>query len=212
MEYIDGINYSYLYTNQLLKISDIDKLINVLNSIHASNIVKSDSVSIYSNYSDKLIKRYEQNVDLYKSYGIDDMRYNFIDFFNQYQKNNLAVYSVIHGDAVFTNILQTKTGIKFIDMRGKQGDVNTIYGDRFYDYAKIYQSLMGYDYILNGIEMDYSYTNELKNYFESTLVKEQLKNIKFITASLLYTLLPLHEHDENKFRKYIKIINELQNN
>ena len=33
-------------------------------------------------------------------------------------------------------------------MRGKVGDKLTIYGDWLYDWAKIYQSIIGYDEIL----------------------------------------------------------------
>jgi hypothetical protein len=36
-------------------------------------------------------------------------------------------------------------------MRGKIGDTLTIYGDAFYDWAKLYQSLIGYDKILDLI-------------------------------------------------------------
>lgn len=56
----------------------------------------------------------------------------------------------MHGDPVFTNVLINSQGkLKFIDMRGALGDGNiTIKGDVFYDYGKVYQSLLGYDLIL----------------------------------------------------------------
>jgi len=212
MEYIEGINYSYLYTNELLKFSDIDKLNISLSKIHSCKNDDIQKIDIYKNYNDKIIKRYKENTELYKKYQIDEFRFAFIQFFNHYEKNKLGIPSVIHGDTVFTNILQTKTGIKFIDMRGKQGNINTIYGDKFYDYAKIYQSIIGYDFILNNIEINYSYVNSLKNYFESLFTKEELTIIKWITSSLLYTLLPLHDEEEEKFIKYIKVMYELQNN
>ena len=141
----------------------------------------------------------------------DELRYKLIDFLTHYEKNKLAVPAVIHGDTVFTNILQTKTGIKFIDMRGKQGNTCTIYGDKFYDYAKIYQSLIGYDYILNSIDIKYSYTSKFKSHFESLFTKKELKNIKIITCSLLYTMLPLHDVNTDKFKKYIELMYELIN-
>lgn len=51
-----------------------------------------------------------------------------------------------------TNILINKLGkIKFIDMCGKIGDTLNIYGVVFYDWAKLYQSLIGYDKILDLI-------------------------------------------------------------
>jgi hypothetical protein len=78
-----------------------------------------------------------------------------------------------------------------------------------YEYAKIYQSLIGYDYILNNIEINHLYTEKLKQHFESYLTPGELNDIKVITASLLFTLLPLHDEDKDKFDKYIKLINTL---
>ena len=39
--------------------------------------------------------------------------------------------------------------------------------------------------------------------------KEVLEKIKLITASLLISMLPLHDDDEVKFNKYIKLIHDL---
>jgi hypothetical protein len=39
--------------------------------------------------------------------------------------------------------------------------------------------------------------------------KEVLEKIKLITASLLISMLPLHDDDETKFNKYIKLIKGL---
>ena len=57
-----------------------------------------------------------------------------------------------------TNILINKYDkIKFIDMRGKQGKECTIYGDWLYDWAKLYQSLIGYDKILQDKNISLEY-------------------------------------------------------
>ena len=42
-------------------------------------------------------------------------------------------------------------------MRGKVGDKLTIYGDWLYDWAKIYQSIIGYDEILLSTIIDTNY-------------------------------------------------------
>jgi hypothetical protein len=88
------------------------------------------------------------------------------------------------------------------------GDELTLFGDMNYDYAKIYQSIIGYDFILNGIEMDNVYMKPFKDKFEH-IFKHELPVIKIITASLLFTMLPLHEEDEVKFKKYFQLINNL---
>ena len=57
--------------------------------------------------------------------------------------------NVIHGDPVFSNVLLDAEGrIYLLDMRGEVGSTLTLQGDLTYDLSKVYQSLLGYDYIL----------------------------------------------------------------
>ena len=92
-------------------------------------------------------------------------------------------------------------------MRGTLGSHQTIYGDKMYDYAKIYQSLCGYDEILSDKYVVESYRQRIKKYFESKFNEEELNNIKLITASLLFSLIPLH--DNNKCSQYFELSKEL---
>jgi hypothetical protein len=112
---------------------------------------------------------------------------------------------------VFTNVFQTKTEIKFIDMRGRLGEELSIYGDIYYDFSKVYQSLLGYDFIINDVELDNVYCDKLIKHFESRFLFEELNNIKLITASLFFTLIPLHSYSEERINKYFKIIKNLLN-
>jgi len=209
LERIDGVSYSYLYTNKQLTPNHIYKLINALSNIHS--FAYPSPVNIYSNYSRKIRQRLTKYPELYIKYSIVDLSMNIIYSLQEYEEKQEGVSGTIHGDPVFTNVFETPTGLKFIDMRGKQGDEVTLYGDVYYDFAKIYQSLIGYDNILNGIEIDGAYRSELVTYFESMINKEVLVKIKLITASLLISMLPLHEDDETKFNKYIKLIHDLTN-
>lgn len=85
-------------------------------------------------------------------------------------------------------------------MRGKIGQKLSIYGDWLYDWAKLYQSLIGYDKILLDKTINNSYENEMilffEEYFISLFSKEDLKNLKIITKSLLFSLIPLHNNDK----------------
>ena len=204
LERINGISYSYLYTNKQLTQKHLLSLIDTIGCIHSSKQISK--VDIYVNYSKKLRQRITEYSELYVKYGIVDLLNKIIHALQDYEDNKEGTVGIIHGDPVFTNVFDTPTGIKLIDMRGKQGDEVTLYGDIYYDFAKIYQSLIGYDNILNGIEIDDAYRNELVTYFESMFSKEVLDKIKLITASLLISMLPLHEDDEAKFIKYIKLI------
>jgi hypothetical protein len=87
-----------------------------------------------------------------------------------------------------------------------------LYGDIFYDYAKIYQSLIGYDEVLHNVIVEEVYKKEMIVFYEKYIVdkfgEERLEWIKVITSSLLFTLLPLHE-DENKNKKYFELIKRI---
>lgn len=207
LERIDGVSYSYLYTNKQLTQKHLFSLVSALNNIHSFSY--PSPVNIYSNYSKKIRQRFVENKELYIKYGIVNLFLKITYSLQEYEEKQEGISGIIHGDPVFTNVFETPTGIKFIDMRGKQGDEVTLYGDVYYDFAKIYQSLIGYDNILNGIEIDDVYRSELVTYFESMINKEVLKKIKLITASLLISMLPLHDNDETKFNKYIKLIEGL---
>jgi len=207
LERIDGVSYSYLYTNKQLTQKHLFSLIDALSNIHSFDC--PSSINIYSNYSKKLRQRITEYPELYIKYGIVDLLMKIIYSLQEYEEKNKGVSGIIHGDPVFTNVFETPTGVKLIDMRGKQGDEVTLYGDIYYDFAKIYQSLIGYDNILNGIEIDDAYRSELVNYFESMISREEIEKIKLITTSLLISMLPLHDDDETKFNKYIKLIHDI---
>ena len=93
-------------------------------------------------------------------------------------------------------------------MRGKLDNVLTIYGDIVYDYAKVYQSLLGYDEILLDKIVSNEYRKKLINIFidfiKENLGEKYINIIKMITKSLLLTLLPLHNN--NKCIKFYNLI------
>ena len=207
MENIEGVSFSYLYTNKLLKVEQLTSLMIQLQMLHNYQTKVDKYPKVYADYVQKLRDRYNGNRELYNKYIHAESIFKKLDAL-LYDYDG-ALYSVIHGDPVFTNVLQTEQGLKFIDMKGKIGDELTIIGDTYYDLAKVYQSILGYDFILNDIELDNVYISEFKTAFESLFNKEGLRNLKIITASLFFTLMPLHTEDQDKFAKYFKIINTL---
>ena len=208
LENIDGVTYSYLYTHKELTVSDLYILLRSLTSVY--ELKSNDDINIYSNYFYKLSNRYYANKRIYKDIPNSKELFTTISQrLKDYEDNNLGKQCIIHGDLVFTNIIKTKNSLKFIDMRGKIGDVLSIEGDIYYDYAKIYQSIIGYDYILNDIEMDNVYMNQFLTEFESHFTVSELNYIKLITASLLFSLIPLHSDTPEKFNTYFTLIKTL---
>jgi capsule biosynthesis phosphatase len=210
IEKINGTVMSIMYSHKEFTLKHLNMLFESLNNIHSVNIVDENNINIYENYSSKLMNRYENyNYSRFKNSKLiyDKILKNL----NEYEMYQKGFKSVIHGDFVFSNILLVDKSIKLIDMRGKVGNKLTIFGDKFYDYAKLYQSLIGYDFILNNKSISFSYIDTYIKSFESNFVsmygEEQLKYLKCLTASLLFTLIPLH--NDHKCEDYYNLINYL---
>jgi capsule biosynthesis phosphatase len=215
MEKINGISISHLYLHDELKEDTLYHILGSIKRLHTSidskKIKENIEKKIYKNYLEKLESRYN-NFDYSKIDNHKEIYNKLISFFNEYKKNNMAKIGFIHGDPVFTNILLNQFNkLKFIDMRGILLDEVSMYGDIFYDYAKIYQSLLGYDEkILNKMVNKY-YKQKLINYFEEYIInefdKKTLENIKIVSFSLIFTLLPLH-HQEIHFYRLLDLLKD----
>jgi aminoglycoside phosphotransferase len=191
-------------------------LIHVMNSIKRIQNVKIidksiiNDINIYANYASKLKDRYESyDYSRFKNHK-EVFNYLFNEL-NNYESNGNGNLAVIHGDTVMTNILVNNFGkIKFIDMRGKLGDKLTCYGDFLYDWAKLYQSLIGYDKILINKNISHTYESNMikcfKKYFIELYSEKHFDFLKTIVKSLLFTLIPLH-NNELCFEYYNLIFN-----
>lgn len=188
LERIDGPTLSKMLTIDSLNESHVEELFNSLRLIHET-IVEDDGVDISQNYVKKLESRYfafevkdKQTKMLY-----DEIR----EFLESYENSGLMQRSNIHGDPVFTNAIVDKNNrIRLIDMRGIQGDAFTLTGDINYDYAKIYQSLVGYDFVIRDLMIPNQRLLQLRKKFIQ-LCKTDERTIAGITASLLFTCVPL---------------------
>lgn len=204
VEKILGINASNLYLGELLTVDTLKHIMNSLKRIQDLDIIDSN-INIYGNYINKIKQRYLE-FD-YSKYENSNEIYNYlINQLTLYEKNKLGKCVVIHGDPVLTNIIiNNYEKIKFIDMRGKINNELTIFGDYLYDWAKLYQSFIGYDKILLDkiINQDYEklMLKEFENYFIELYSEDEFNNLKLITKSLLFSLIPLH-HNELCYQYY----------
>lgn len=212
MEKINGIPFSRLLISEDLTTEHLKHIMNSIERIHNTPYTDSDSINIYQNYCQKLCERYKSyNYSRYvKSEEVYSILYQKL---KEYETNDLGQKCIIHGDTVLTNILINQFGkIKFIDMRGKVGNNITLFGDRFYDWAKLFQSLVGYDEILENKQISQSYKNHLITYFEDRFVKSYGSHmwhyLRYITASLLFTLIPIHDNDKctNYYQLVLKLV------
>lgn len=210
IEKINGLTVSTLYISELLTIENLKHIMNTVKRVQSTNISNVDNdINIYKNYLNKLERRYN-NYD-YSKFDNSSKIYDELNMkLKKYEEEDKGRKVMIHGDTVFTNIIINEhEKIKLIDMRGKQGNKLTLLGDWLYDWAKLYQSLIGYDKILNDKEMNGDYEKRMLTFFETYFIElygvESYHNLKIIAKSLLFTLLPLH--DNEKCFKYYNLIN-----
>ena len=193
MDTINGLKLSYLLVNNLLTKEDLTILFKKLNFIHNSKILKDHiKINIYDNYSKKFNTR-TKNLIKYKKKYLDKIS----EYLKNYENFNKGKIGVIHGDPVLSNIIKKNNNdLIFIDPRGSLGKNFTIFGDINYDFAKIYQSLTGYENIILEKKMDQNYLNDLKSHFENLMInKNQIDNVetlRYLTSSLYFTLINFH--------------------
>lgn len=216
MEKINGIPFSRLLLSEDLTLEHLKHIMNSINRIHNVSIPPEETnIDIYQNYYHKLEERYH-NYN-YGHFSDSDKIYQLLQTkLIEYQNKNMAKLSIVHGDTVLTNILINQFGkIKFIDMRGKLGKKLTICGDKFYDWAKLYQSLLGYDEILEGKIVSQNYKKKLLDYFENRFMNDfgndYFYYLKYLTAGLFFSLIPLHHNDKcsKYYQLLLKIIYEM---
>lgn len=215
LEYINGIPLYYLYKNQLLTEAHIDKLFDILDTLHTTEYpitIKADA--IYNNYFKKLEARFNPH-----DYFFTDADIIYNKIINRLQNAYIPqIASVIHGDFWFSNImLEYNDGIKCIDMKGQVDGELTLNGDLYYDYGKLYQSILGYDLVLNNCypsdnntsasssssaSSRIEYIKKMKTYF---LDKCQIKGLDIpylnaVVRSLIFGTLPFINSNEDKLR------------
>lgn len=198
LERIQGITFQELFLSGGLTDEGFKKLLFALKTIHLHST--NDNVNLYENYATKLQNRYK-SYDYSKFDKSTEIYNELYKKLTEYENKNQGKSGIVHGDPVFSNILIDKFGkIKLIDPRGVVGDKTTIYGDIFYDYAKVYQSLLGYDEVMQDKSVSGEYREHLIDLLFKFIEKEYdinaVKNIKIIANSLLFSLIPLHDNDK----------------
>ena len=212
-ERIKGPTFSQLYVNGALTPSYLFKLLSILEIIHKSPFDENFPINILDNYTRKVKERFDRNRTSYHDLSnVEEIKNKLLQKLGKYEQSNIASCAVIHGDPVFTNVV-AGSSIKLIDMRGKVGDVCSLRGDIFYDFAKVYQSLIGYDFILMEKTPAINYSKNMTQCFMEYIRKTFPAiepHIHTLTASLFFTLIPLHSDESWKKRNfYLEICNTL---
>lgn len=188
LEHINGIPLYFLYKNQLVTHKMIDGIFDIMNSMHSCKTISIhiNDANIRSGYFSKLQLRFENKTDYY--FEDADVVYNaIIDGLMRTYSGEIV--PIIHGDLWFSNIIYTyDDNYKCIDMRGQVDNILTLNGDKYYDYGKLYQSILGYDLLLNRCDIDVEYVQRMKSYFldKCQSIGLHMEYLRYVTKSLIF--------------------------
>jgi capsule biosynthesis phosphatase len=175
LEFIHGRTVSHLFRNHLLTRSMLHKIYMGLTRLHTfevetdTNITRSE---ILDNYIGKLESRIQTSPEIYGNlYRLDDVVKLSKEIIMHYIEDpSYKITNVIHGDPWFDNMIFTENQeIKFLDMKGKVNSVFTLKGDAMTDYAKLYQSILGFDMIMNGEIYQSQYEKNCRQWLSEVL-------------------------------------------
>ena len=203
MEYINGTILYKIYYEGLLNESLLCKLLETVNIFHNSNINDKTIINtddIYHHYFDKFISR-SKVVEHYPFEDFEKITLIIHNQLSEFVNKNYKINDIIHGDLWFSNIFFFKGSFIFFDTRGKFNHKLSIKGHTFYDWAKIYQSLLGLDSIINyGTYIDHDINiisiQTFWNYLLSNNIINEIDKSYIIklTGYLLYNT--FHAYDE----------------
>jgi thiamine kinase-like enzyme len=141
------------------KVKIMDSIIDNLNTIHRLEKSPSNIIDMEEIYFNKTFNRVNSVKDVIPYYSSPEIVINEKKCINPFHNNHIELfkkqirelytneYNIIHGDCTFSNIIIDNCKSFFIDPRGSFG-YSKLYGDKNYDWAKLYYSVNGnYDSI-----------------------------------------------------------------
>jgi hypothetical protein len=220
---IPGLTCSQLMVNRCFCASKLNSVLRALLRMHTTETPRENAgVNYYANYVRKVTDRYANNRSIYDSLTTraNSVFEVIVSKLNEYEIERRAnITAFIHGDPVFSNIIFAGDEPKFIDMNGQLGGNLTTEGDSTYDLAKVLQSIYGYDHIILDVSKD-AYSLELSSklraefrVFVEKNYKARWKDIQVITASLYFSLIPLHDnvrHHDQFFNLCEQVLHDVQ--
>jgi tRNA A-37 threonylcarbamoyl transferase component Bud32 len=201
MEKIDGTSVSDLLLDLQLSKDNISKIVNSFKELHDHIWVQHEDDWLYKG---KMLERFKENKNFYNKLGISEN-----EVLELAENVKVSNHSIIHGDSVFTNIfINKKNEVKLIDPRGKNQNGYSICGASCYDYAKMLQSLYGYDFIINEANIPETYLSFVRDYFFS-IIKEEPNQLKIKTKILVLSMLPLHIDRPDRILKFVELYRKI---
>jgi capsule biosynthesis phosphatase len=188
IQYVEGQTVSQLFRNRLLRKETFETIIRSLRTLHAEpshDDVLPTPDNVYDNLMGNLETHCRRNPAVYDSLPgiqavLDTLRRVLRDYV---LSSEMKIVNVVHGDPWFENLMLTSSDtLCMIDMRGKVGPLLTVKGDPYLDYAKVYQSVLGFDYAIYGEDYDPEYEATLGGWMRDLGVPIESQALQAIVA------------------------------
>jgi hypothetical protein len=191
IHYIEGPTVSKLFRTKLLQRDTLEAILSGIRLLHsepAHDIPTPTSDMIYDNIMGNLDRHYANAPAIYDALPhagkiVEHLRKILRDYVNSPE---LRIVNVVHGDLWFENILLTTSNeVKLIDMRGKAGALRTVKGDPNLDFAKLYQSVLGFDYALYDESYDPEYEDTICQWMREMSIPIDSPAVQSMTAACI---------------------------
>ena len=174
LEFLNGVSVSRLFRNGLLTKHMLGAVVDIIKTLH-STVIKNDNPltknDIIMNYLGKLNERAQSHPN-YRLERIEEVLEIINAHITRYiNSSDFAITDVIHGDPWFDNMIYSyeNQSVKLLDMKGKIGAIFTLKGDKMVDYAKLYQSILGFDYALHADKYPPEYESNCRQWLTEHL-------------------------------------------
>lgn len=208
----DTISIGKLIANNMMDTVIFYNVLSLLKKLHKVSMIEpieNINYHVMQNYCPKLLSRFIKYDSIYQQYQFS-LNIELIEtFFDSYEP---TIVNIIHGDYWLSNLLWShrEKQIYMIDMRGRLGDVLATQGDKYYDYAKLLQSLYGFDSLVNDQDAQCDLVLYQRLFYEYfSLTSNEVEKIKKITAVLILGSLPFHNKLLRKREQIYNILREL---
>ena len=156
MGFVEGTPVSQLFRNGLLTKQILTSVIDTIQTLHSAEAILGDGQISKDDLIENYIGKLKERVISHKHYKLDNIM-TMVDILSGHIKQyvydpSYSITPIVHGDPWFDNMIYSygTNSVKLLDMKGKLGSILSLKGDRLTDYAKLYQSVLGFDYYLHG--------------------------------------------------------------
>lgn len=191
LEYIQGCTHYELLRSGLLTRTHVSALMDAMDAVHVcvGIPVTTTHNAVYDNYVTKLRLRISDA----ERYPYSDVS-AVVDALGAYLRlyvdsPRFAVVPIVHGDPWFSNtMIESATSrVVFLDMKGDIAGTLTTNGDALTDFGKLYQSLLGFDGLLEGKPTPETVLSPLREAFLAQVQERGylLADLQAVTACLI---------------------------